>query len=188
MFSKLKQWDKTKWQKTLLVLVVLLFSLVLILRLDMDALQAFIRRHENISTLLFLLAYTALGFTPIPSEPVTYLSLSLKGVFPAILLMTLGNTLAALLQYIIAGNLADLADFESHKAKLPRWLRSLPVQSPVFLLAARAIPGLGPKFVSTMSGVYSVPLPRYLWTALLSNTLGGVFIVLTMNGILTLLK
>jgi hypothetical protein len=39
-----------------------------------------------------------------------------------------------------------------------------------------------------MSGIYNVPLSRYLWTALLSNSLGGIFIVLTMNGVLTLLN
>jgi uncharacterized membrane protein YdjX (TVP38/TMEM64 family) len=188
MLAKLKQWDKRKWRKGLLILFFLLFSLVLIIRVDMDALQVFIVQHQSISTLLFLLSYTILGITPIPSEPVTYLSLSLNGVIPAILLMAVGNTLAATVEYLIAGNLGDLANFEENKSRLPRWLRSLPVDSPLFLLCVRAIPGFGPKFVSTMSGIYKVPLSRHLWTALLSNSLGGIFIVLTMNGVLTLLK
>jgi uncharacterized membrane protein YdjX (TVP38/TMEM64 family) len=188
MLTKLKQWDKKKWRNALLILFSLLFSVLIILRLDMDALQAFIIEHQRFSIFLFLLSYTMLGLTPIPSEPLTYLALSLNGLVPAILLMTVGNTLAAVLEYLIAGNLRDLTNFEEHKAKLPFRLGSLPVDSPVFLIAARSIPGFGPKFVSAMSGIYNVPLPRYIWTALLANLIGGVFIVLAMSGILTLLQ
>lgn len=188
MLTKLKQWDKKKWLQALLILFFLLFSVLLILRLDMNALQAFIVKHQSISTFLFLLSYTVLGVTPIPSEPITYLALTLNGALPTILLVTVGNTLAATLEYFIAGNLGNLADFEQHKEKLPSRLKSLPIDSPIFLLTARAVPGLGPKFVSTMSGIYNIPLSRYLWTALVSNLIGGIFIVLTMSGILTLFR
>ena len=81
-----------------------------------------------------------------------------------------------------------MADFEKKKEKLPARLNQLPINSPIFLMAVRAIPGFGPKFVSLASGVYQVPLSTYLWTTMVANLVGSVIIVLAMSGIITLVK
>ena len=48
-----------------------------------------------------------------------------------------------------------------------------PVDSPVFLVGARVIPGYGSKFVSLISGLYRAPLLRYIWTTFIATLLGA---------------
>lgn len=186
MNVKITELSKKRWVQVLFILSILLLAVILVIHLDMTALEAFITKYKGLSVFIFLGIYALLGLTPIPSEPVTFLALNLNGPLLTILLVTAGNTLAAILEFFVGGNLGTLANFEQKKEKLPLKLRQLPVQSPVFLLGARAIPGFGPKFVSIASGVYRVPFTTYLWTAALSNLIGSTVIVLTMSGIITL--
>jgi uncharacterized membrane protein YdjX (TVP38/TMEM64 family) len=79
-----------------------------------------------------------------------------------------------------------MTDFEKKKAKLPFSLGRLPVDSPVFLLLARMLPGFGTKFVSLAGGLYQVPMITYLWTTTVSNLIGAVFFVLGGYGLIKL--
>ncbi len=104
-----------------------------------------------------------------------------------VLIATIGNTLAALLEFFIGGNIGDLAEFEKRQAKLPFHLGEIPLQSPLFLLLARMLPGFGPKFVSMTCGIYKVRLSTYTWTTLISNLIGAVMVVAGGYGLLKLL-
>jgi len=106
----------------------------------------------------------------------------------AILLATVGNTLAAIIEFYIGGGIGDLTDFEQKKGKLPFNLGKLPINSPVFLLLARMLPGFGPKFVSVVSGVYQVQMGTYLWTTVVANLLGAAMIVLGGTGLFALIR
>jgi membrane protein DedA with SNARE-associated domain len=106
----------------------------------------------------------------------------------AIFMAAVGNTLACVVEYYVGGSIGELADFEKRKQKLPFRLGNLPIHSPVFLLVARLIPGLGGKTVSIASGVYKVPLGKYLWTTTLANLVGAAFLALGGTGLLALLK
>ncbi len=158
------------------VLVVVAFTFALTFRLE--ALTAFLEKYRTLGLVACLLAYVLLSLTPIPSEPVTVLVLTWKGPMVAILLATLGNTLAATIEFYIGRSLGDLADFEKKKEKLPFHLGQLPADSPLFLLLVRMVPGFGSKFVSLAAGLYEVPTITYLWTAIVSNLMGAVFFVL----------
>lgn len=188
MSSSITTTRKNKWQKIIPLVIFTVVIVIFAVNLNIDQLKAFIANNEGLSVFIFLAVYALLGLTPIPSEPVTLLALTLNGPWFAIGIVTLGNTLAALLEYFLGDRLGGLTDFEQKKEKLPATVRQLPVCSPVYQLAVRAIPGFGPKFVGLSSGIYRVPLVTYIWTAAVANMVGAILIVLTMTGIISLIK
>lgn len=178
---------RRKWGKLIPLIVLGIAGLILSLYFDLNEMRAFLDAHERLSWLIFLLFYVVLGFTIIPSEPVTLMIFAWRGPVYALIFAMLGNTLAGLTEYVIGANIGDLADFEERKARLPFNLGKLPVSSPLFLLGARTLPWLMPKLVSVAAGVYKVPLFTFLWTSLLSNLLGAVMIVAASAGVFRLL-
>ncbi|NMC84950.1 MAG: TVP38/TMEM64 family protein [Anaerolineaceae bacterium] len=172
-----------------LILAVLLIAAATLVALHQDThkLQIFLKEYGRWSALACVFIYALLGATPVPSEPITVLLTTLFGPWWTALIATVGNTLAALIEFFIGGRINDLSDFEKRKAKLPFHLGKLPIDSPAFLLIGRMLPGFGPKFVSVVSGVYQVPLWTYLWTAGLSNAVGAVVVALGGYSLLQLL-
>lgn len=167
-----KKPDRQKWI-SLVVTVVLILVLVGLLTEEMEAVRTFIRESGWVGMLTSVLLYGLLGFSPIPSEPLTVMLTTVYGPLPAFLLAGVGNTFAAVLEYGVGAHLGGIADFEKRKAGLPFGLGRLPVNSAPFLLAARMLPGYGPKFVSLLGGIYRVPLWRYLWTAAIPSFAGA---------------
>jgi len=47
------------------------------------------------------------------------------------------------------------------------------MNSPLFLLLARMLPGFGSKFVSVAGGAFKVPFITYLWTTVAANLVGA---------------
>jgi uncharacterized membrane protein YdjX (TVP38/TMEM64 family) len=172
------------WLAALFVVV----AIILALTFRLAALTAFLEKYKIFGLVACLFAYVLLSVTPIPSEPVTVLVLAWKGPMAAIILATLGNTLAAMMEFYIGQGLGDMTDFEKKKEKLPFNLGRLPIDSPVFLLLARMLPGFGPKFVSLAGGLYQVPMITYLWTTIVSNLIGAVFFVLGGYGLIKLFQ
>jgi uncharacterized membrane protein YdjX (TVP38/TMEM64 family) len=181
-----KTWGKILKYVPLAIIVI--GALLLAFNFDVSELDAILKKYAKFGILICLFAYVFLGITVIPSEPVSILVLAWKGPVVAILLATVGNTLAAIIEFYIGGGIGDLTDFEQKKGKLPFNLGKLPVNSPVFLLLARMLPGFGPKFVSVVSGVYQVPMGTYLWTTVVANLLGAATIVLGGTGLLALIR
>ena len=158
-----------------------------VLRHDTNGWLNIIQKRQKLSIFISLVSYALLGATLIPSEPLTLLLLKLYGPFLAVTVATGGNTLAAFLEFFIGGNIGDMAEFEKRKAKLPFRLGEIPIQSPIFLLLARMLPGFGSKFVSLACGMYQVPLFTYTWTTFVSNLIGAVMVVFGGAGLLRLL-
>jgi uncharacterized membrane protein YdjX (TVP38/TMEM64 family) len=188
MSSSITTTQKNKWWKFIPLAIFIILAIIFAVNWDIDQLEVFISNNKSLGTLIFLTVYALLGLTPLPSEPVTFLALTLNGTWFAIGVVTVGNVLASLLEYFLGDQLGGLADFEQKKEKLPAAISRLPVQSPVYQLVVRAIPGFGPKFVSISSGIYRVPLTTYIWTSFVANMVGGIVIVLTMSGIISLFK
>jgi uncharacterized membrane protein YdjX (TVP38/TMEM64 family) len=179
-------WDQPRrhWLTALFVVVAIIFALTF----RLATLTAFLEKYRTFGLVACLFAYVSLSVTPIPSEPVTLLVLAWKGPIAAIITATLGNILAATMEFYIGHSLGDMTDFEKKKEKLAFHLGQLQVNSPVFLLVARMLPGFGPKFVSLAGGLYRVPLITYLWTATGSNLIGAVFLVLGGYGLIKLFR
>lgn len=180
--------DRGKWYKLIPITLIVIIALIFILTFDIEDLRQFLQNYEKPGLLICLLVYVILGITFIPSDPVTLIVLAWKGPLIAIILSALGNTLAGMIEYTIGGNISDLADFEKKKEVLPFHLGCLPIDSPIFLLLARALPGFGPKFVNIAGGVYKVPLITYMWTSVVANLVGAVIVVLAGTGLIALIK
>lgn len=166
-----------KYAKSLCIILLAILVSLYVFRHDTGEFVRVIERHEKLSIILSLVIYTLLGATLVPSELLTVFLINLYGPLVTVLVATVGNTLAAFMEFFVGGSVGDLAEFEKRKAKLPIFLREIPIASPVFILLARMLPGIGPKFVSLACGIYKVPLRTYTWTTLVSNLMGAIVIV-----------
>lgn len=171
---------------TLIVTLLVVLLMILLLARRMAEVSAFIGESGWVGLVVAVLIYAILGASPIPSEPLTVLLSTVYGPFSAMLVSGVGNLLAALLEYFIGERIGCAAGFEARRAKLPFGLGRLPVDSPTFLIAARMLPGYGPKFVSLMGGIYRVPFYRYLWTAALPTFAGSAIFAYGGFGLLQL--
>ena len=179
--------DKDRRSLVILLFVGLVTITLLLLRPNTSTLLNNIQKHKNLGIVISLSLYALLGATVIPSEPLTLFLITLYGPIPTVLIAAVGNTLAALVEYFVGGNIGDVAEFEKRKAKLPFHLGDLPVQSPLFIMLVRMLPGFGPKFAGLACGIYKVPLSTYVWATFLSNLIGMAVFVAGGYGLIKLL-
>ncbi len=185
----LNKWKETPWNKWISVLLIVLAIILVTLFVRSQHYAAFLpllRKNPLLSYLIFVVIYALLGATVIPSEPLTVFIVSFSGPFIAITLATIGNTLAALIEFFIGGKAGDLSDFEKRKSGLPFHLGELPINSPLFLLLSRMIPWFGAKFLSVVCGAYQVPMFTYLWTTLVANIVGSTVVAYGGYGLIRL--
>lgn len=179
--------DKYRRSLVILLFVALVTVSLLLLRSNTSVLLNNIQKHKNLGIVISVSLYALLGATVIPSEPLTLFLITLYGPVPTVLIATVGNTLAALVEYFVGGNIGDVADFEKRKAKLPFHLGGLPVQSPLFIMLVRMLPGLGPKFAGLACGIYKVPLSTYIWATFIFNLIGMAVFITGGYGLIKLL-
>jgi uncharacterized membrane protein YdjX (TVP38/TMEM64 family) len=110
---------------------------------ELAQIKTFIVNSGPYGILLSMVFLGMLGATPIPAEPFTILLSTIYGPFWAMIATAVGTLFSAL------------------------------VDSPAFLIGARVIPGYGSKFVSLISGLYRVPLLRFIWTTFIATLLGA---------------
>jgi uncharacterized membrane protein YdjX (TVP38/TMEM64 family) len=163
----------TRTLRNLLLIVLGVLVLALFVSRQMEQVRQFIRTSGWWGVLFSLALFGILGASPIPSEPLTLLMSTIYGPLAATLIAGTGNLLAALIEFFIGVKVGDAANFEERKSKLPFGLGKMPVDSPIFLIGARMLPGYGPKFISLIAGIYHVPLWRYIWTSAVSTLLGA---------------
>jgi uncharacterized membrane protein YdjX (TVP38/TMEM64 family) len=138
--------------------------------------------------LLSILLYAVLGVTLIPSEPLTIFIGALFGPWWATLIAGTGNTISAVIEYYLGRHISSATNFQDKKQHLPFGLGKLRVDSILFLVGARMIPGYGPKLVSFMAGIYHIPLMRYFLTASIPNMFGAAIFAFGGFGIGTLIN
>lgn len=167
--------NNNKWSTLISfsLVIVTIIILIFFISKEMDVVRAFILSSGWLGLVLGVALYGLLGLSPIPSEPLTVLLASVYNPLTATLVAGTGNLLAAVMEYMIGERISSIASFEDRKKHLPFGLGRFPVDSVPFLLVARMIPGYGPKFVSLLSGVYRVPMYRYLWTAAIPTFIGA---------------
>jgi uncharacterized membrane protein YdjX (TVP38/TMEM64 family) len=110
------------------------------------------------------------------------------GPLSTAVITSLGNLLAAVVEFFIGNRLSHATNFDEFRKKMPFGLGKLPVNSVLFLIGARMIPGYGPKFVSIICGMYKVPFLRYLWTTAIATTASALIVAFAGHGILSLFK
>ena len=146
-----------------LLILMMAVAVYISVNYSLADIQAFIEQNPRQTILISLLIYISFGLTFLPSIPLTLFIALLIGPLQAAIVATVGNTIAALLEYQVGKTIGDVVDFEGIKSKLPFGLGKLPIDSPYFLLAARSIPA-GTRGFSVVCGAYQVPLLSYTWT------------------------
>ena len=158
---------KSGRSQSIYVLIFSLFIMALVavfVTQDLNKVKSFIEQAGIWGVFFSIMIYALLGVTLIPSEPLTLFIGALFGPWLATLIAGTGNTLSALVEYYLGTHIGSATNFVAKKDKLPFGLGKLNVQSPLFLVGARMIPGYAPKIVSMLAGIYRVPILRYLWT------------------------
>ena len=169
-----KKEKKVQTIKTLVTTVLFLVVIGLILAFDFAKIKDFIAQAGVWGIFIAIGVYGLLGFTIIPSEPLTVLIGAMFGPWVATLTSLAGNTLSAMAEYLIGQRIGSATDFMEKKEKLPFGLGKLNPDSLAFLIFARAIPGFGGKTVGIISGVYKITFWRFMWTAFVTLLAGSL--------------
>jgi len=131
--------------------------------------------------------YAVLGASPLPADPLTLINGAVFGPVLGGLIAWVGTTIAAVVEYLVGARIGDVTGFREKREGLPFGLGDLPADSIWFLLGGRMLTGAGSKVVSFVSGIYRVPLGRYLWTTALSTLFGAVLFALGGSSLLNVL-
>jgi uncharacterized membrane protein YdjX (TVP38/TMEM64 family) len=182
----LKENQRTRSIRIIVVSILAMILIAVIATKDMDGIKTFITRSGYWGLPIVVAIYGVMGATVIPSEPLTVIISTLFNPLLATIVAGLGNTLAAVIEYYLGSKLSDAASFDEKRHQLPLGLGKLPVESPVFLMAGRMIPGYGPKLVSVVAGMYKVPITRYIWTTAIPTFIGAALFAYGGYGLISL--
>ena len=137
--------------------------------------------------ILMIFIYAVFSATPFPTDSFTVLCGALWGPLWGTLISWMGNNAAAVVEYFIGVSVGTATNLDLKNKKLPFGLDKVPVDSPWFLILGRLVPGFGGKMVSLLSGIYKVPLWKYIWTAAIGNLVGATILALSGYGLFTIL-
>lgn len=141
---------------------------------NLESLESTLRSSGVWAPLIIILLYVLFSLTPVPTDSLTIISGAVFGIFFGTLIATVGNTLAALMEYFFGLKVRDATGTKGKTFKIPIIKKQFPINSIPFLIFGRFLPGYGGKIVSIMGGMYKVPLWRYTWTAAFSNLCGAL--------------
>jgi uncharacterized membrane protein YdjX (TVP38/TMEM64 family) len=181
---------KKKRDYTVVIITIVMFAfsiyLIVLAARHEKMIEHVVTSAGAFGPIVTILLYGLLSLTPIPSDPLTLLSGVLFGPIFGIFISWMGNNFAAMVEYYVGKSVSTITDFEEKKKHLPFGLAKLPVNSMWFLICGRFVPGLGPKIVSVLAGVYEINPWRYLASAAISNILGSILYALWGLGIFRL--
>ena len=165
---------RSKTLSTILSTVLFMVVVALVVAFDFEKIKTFISQAGAWGIALSIVVYALLGMTLVPSEPLTLLLGAMFGPWIALLASGIGNTLAAIVEYYVGRRIGSATNLMEQKEKLPFGLGKLRIDSPLFLIGGRMIPGYGSKVVSFLAGIYHVPLYRYVWTTIIPIFAGSI--------------
>ncbi|WP_041313947.1 TVP38/TMEM64 family protein [Heliomicrobium modesticaldum] len=128
-------------------------------------------------------AHILLSISPMSSDPVALTNGFIYGTALGAAANWLGSMGGAVAGYWLIRRSAEEVSLPKHFTKLPRWLRDLPVASPLFLIGVRMIPFIGGDIVKFMAPLYRVPFARYLWTQAVAIAPWAVFLAAVGAGV-----
>jgi uncharacterized membrane protein YdjX (TVP38/TMEM64 family) len=114
-----------------------------------------------------------ISFAPVSGEAMAVANGALFGFWLGSTWNWLAWMLAAWLQYAAIRRTARDFDFEARSARLPRWLRNLPADRPLFLIGVRILFG-GP-IPNAAAGAFGVSAWRHTWCAAVGNAPRAMF-------------
>jgi uncharacterized membrane protein YdjX (TVP38/TMEM64 family) len=167
------QFKKRFWQFLSLTLIIVVIYLTF---RETSQITQFLISSGPWAPILTIIILTILGPTPIATDPIVVLMGVTYGGLIGTIIGAIGNTLAMFVEYYFGYKLAEIFDYEKSKEKLPKFIQKFPVDSWVFLLLGRMIPGYGSKVISLIAGAEKVNLKTYLWTSIVSGIFGAAIL------------
>lgn len=158
---------------TLLTLITLYF-----IAQNLKDVERIIRQSGVAGPIVAVALFCIFALTPIPAEPLTLFCIYFFGPWVGGFVIWLGGTSAAMIEYYFGFHMQKISNIENTIKKLPFGLNKMPVDSPIFLIFGRMIPGYGSKVISLVAGIHHVPIRRYLWTTAVMNIFGSILIAL----------
>jgi uncharacterized membrane protein YdjX (TVP38/TMEM64 family) len=171
----LKKKTKINFKKKLLQ-GISLFLVVFVLYItfqETSRITNFLLGAGVLTPILTVIVLTILGPTPIATDPIVMLMGVTYGFFWGAVIGTLGNFFAMLVEYYFGYKLAEIFEYDKEKEKLPKFIQKFTLDSWVFLIFGRMIPGYGSKIISLIAGAEKVKLRTYLWTSMVSAIFGA---------------
>jgi uncharacterized membrane protein YdjX (TVP38/TMEM64 family) len=156
--------------------IIVAVILIYFVAKNFHAVETTIQKAGYFGPIVTILIYGILAPTPITTDPLTVIGGVLFGPLGGIFVAFMGNNLAALVEYYVGKKVGQITKFDKDKNFLPSFLRNLKVESPVFLIFGRMIPGYGAKVISLIAGAYNVPLGVYIWTSMVVNLIGSILL------------
>jgi uncharacterized membrane protein YdjX (TVP38/TMEM64 family) len=178
--------SNNKLQTWLVIVATLLVSAGIVFYISRSeiAVKTFIQEAGVLGPVVCIVMFAILGLSPVPSEIIVIIVGAVYGGWEGTLIAFVGNMVAAVIEYYVGGHIARMSDFEERREHMPLGLGRFPANSPLFLIAARIVPGYGPKMVGIMGGMYKVPLWRFLWTAAIPTATGAAFFAFGGEGLM----
>ena len=113
-----------------------------------------------------VLVHAIVAVSPFPSELIALVHGAIFGFALGWAMTWAGWLLGASLEYALFRRIASDVG-EGGDERLPKWLRRLPAQHPLFLIAGRLVP-FGNHAVNALAGSRRVPFGRFAWTSALA--------------------
>jgi uncharacterized membrane protein YdjX (TVP38/TMEM64 family) len=160
----IETFQRSKWMQILLLVILIIITLFLSISLDVEKIKDFLRQNQNQAIFIGIMIYFLLGFTFIPTSPLTLFFSVFLGPIQAVLIATSGNLINALLAYQLGKAFIPQKQLKKLESYLPEKIRKFPIASPIFLIISRLFP-IGKRGISYLCGAHNVPFFRYLWTS-----------------------
>jgi uncharacterized membrane protein YdjX (TVP38/TMEM64 family) len=127
--------------------------------------HAWVLHAGPLGPLLSLALYTTVASVPfLPSGVLALLDGMIFGFWEGSIISCTAVLLSGFTTYAVARGIAEDFGVHDELERLPGWIRRLPMGSPAFLVALRAIPWLGGTLANNVGPMYGVSLWRHSWT------------------------
>ncbi|MEZ6090591.1 MAG: VTT domain-containing protein [Pirellulaceae bacterium] len=130
--------------------------------------------------------HIVMALTPFPSDLFSIANGALYGLTVGTLLSWVGWWIAALLQYALGRRARQDFELDQRSDRLPRFLRDLPIDHPLYLICIRQVPWLGMHIGSFVPGAAGVPWKRFLWCSAIGTFPGSLVMTAIGAGIVQL--
>ncbi len=136
--------------------------------------EVFRERYGLVAPLVTIPVHAIVAVTPFPSDVITIANGALYGFWAGAGLSWIGWWIGALAEYWLARQARRDFALDERLARLPRWLRRLPADHPLFIIGSRQVPWLGGHVSALLPGVYGVSPMRYVWCSAIAMIPGSL--------------
>ncbi|MTV48116.1 hypothetical protein GJ688_03855 [Heliobacillus mobilis] len=183
-------WGLLKKYKALLLLILLMLLPLAATSLGFDFKGAvdWMRAQGSRAFLFTIPAHILLSISPMSSDPVAITNGFIYGLTLGSVANWIGSLGGSIVGYWLIYWGTEEVSLPEYLDKLPRWIRNIPVASPLFLIGVRLIPFVGGDIVKYMAPVYRVPFYRFLWCSAIAIIPWAILLAAVGSGMSVLIE